>query len=566
MSKVRQPHHLELALELCRTIGTPYASRAAEQLCRGSYKLPSLDADAYSSADSFAQDYLIYSYLRKINIPGKRVDELSKQAIIGFKETEQSVELTNRNLRSKPLCGVESIISDARRKVFTILGRFDPLEWIERCEWGPGATSSLRSEHSTVDKKILEPSLTVTARALPYFKWILENDPHWFNARSGIYPDGAYSVLASNFSVVRSSRLTTVEKDSTTRRVIDIQPTANLYLQKGVGSCIRRRLKAVGINLDDQSRNQWLASVAVRLGLSTIDLAKASDTVSTELVRLLLPDDWFYVLDALRTTHTRVDGKELYLHKFSAMGNGYTFELESLLFYALCASTIEYSNDEFVLGVYGDDLVVPRRSSKNVVRVLRAVGFEVNSDKSFLRGRFFESCGRHYFDGVEVTPVYQREVIKDFTTACRAANRLFRYANRITHDVRFLDSRYLTVHSLSTAIAQSFWDEWMARRKTKGRKPVGFPSLPPWVEEDTGLLSLARLNVRNGLVRFRRIQLTPLKRPGDECALFALSLRRKCVTESPFLGLVTLRGKLQSVAISESGKTTWLPQRIPSWI
>jgi hypothetical protein len=524
------------------------------------------EPDAYDSATTFHRDYAIYTFMRKYKGAGDQ-RALEKKAVIGFKETESALAIYNRTFLQRMTSGspgVASCILAAQRKVKHILGKFDPIAWVEHCEWGPGATSSLKAECATVDKKILEHSVSVTAEALPFYRWFLENDIHMFASRTGVIPEGPYSILKSNFHLTDCSRLTTVDKKFDERRIIDIQPTANLFLQKGIGSMIRRRLQRHGIDLDDQSRNQWLASVAQRLGLCTIDLAKASDTVSSSLVRFLLPDDWFFALNALRTKFTVYESEKIYLNKFSAMGNGYTFELESLIFFALIGAVYDYLGlRDDLAGVYGDDLIVTRTAAKAVIRILNECGFEVNTSKTYLRGRFFESCGKHYFDGKDVTPPYQKEVIQDFPSAVRAANRLFRCAYRAGGG-EFLDGTYHSAWQLSRAICEDFWSKWMAIRGKKGRKVYRLPLLPFYSSEDTGLLSDFIPAVRHGVYRVERLVFEPVKSPGDHAALYALSLRRKCVVESPFLGFVTLRGRLKSVSIG-SGNLTIERRVFPFW-
>jgi len=72
------------------------------------------------------------------------------------------------------------------------------------------------------------------------------------------------------------------------------------------------------------------------------------------------------------------------------MGNGFTFPLETLIFWALtravCGSTATVS-------AYGDDIICPSDRAEDVIAVLTEVGFSVNLEKSFWNGPFRESCG-----------------------------------------------------------------------------------------------------------------------------------------------------------------------------
>ena len=47
-----------------------------------------------------------------------------------------------------------------------------------------------------------------------------------------------------------------------------------------------------------------------------------------------------------------------------------------------------------------------------LVKVLQYRGFKVNSKKSYWTGRFRESCGKHWYAGLDVSPFYIRQRIK----------------------------------------------------------------------------------------------------------------------------------------------------------
>lgn len=100
----------------------------------------------------------------------------------------------------------------------------------------------------------------------------------------------------------------------------------NMYLQKGVGTFIRNRLRSVGIDLNDQTRNQELARIgSIDGSLATLDLSSASDSVSDRLVWTLLPPKLYSYLDMIRSHYTLLDNGSLHRwNLFSTMGNGFT--------------------------------------------------------------------------------------------------------------------------------------------------------------------------------------------------------------------------------------------------
>jgi hypothetical protein len=110
------------------------------------------------------------------------------------------------------------------------------------------------------------------------------------------------------------------------------------------------------------------------------------------------------------------------------MGNGYTFELESLIFYAISIATAldhGYTMTEAkrCIGTYGDDLICPQEIVEDLIGNLGACGFQVNTDKSYTSGYFFESCGRDYYNGSDVRPFFlKREIktVKDVFFVCNS--------------------------------------------------------------------------------------------------------------------------------------------------
>jgi len=211
------------------------------------------------------------------------------------------------------------------------------------------------------------------------------------------------------------------------------EPDLNLWCQKDYENVIRNRLKRVGIDLNDQTNNQLLSKVGSETGgYATIDLSSASDSVTRALVARLLPRAWYDILDSLRSHITVIDGVEHRNWMFSSMGNGFTFELESLIFWALAKSVAFLTNSRGRLLVYGDDIIVPTEMSRTLVQVLGFCGFLANSKKTFSEGPFRESCGAHWYMGSDVKPFYVRARILTIPDLIRALNQMRKWI--LTHD------------------------------------------------------------------------------------------------------------------------------------
>ncbi|DAD50965.1 RNA-directed RNA polymerase [ssRNA phage SRR6255746_4] len=333
------------------------------------------------------------------------------------------VEISFRSKRSrKGFITSSEILTWASKFICDTIGAEPPLD-MGISAFSGGASTRVKRGPGTIASKF-EGKAHVSASALPWFVPLME--------RYGLWRDDSLRYEA--FEIIEHSVMFTVPKNSEIDRVACKEPEINMYLQKSVGDFFRHRLKRSGIDLNDQTRNQRLARLgSYRNGqsasrrLSTLDLSSASDTVSTELVKQLLPSGWFDLLNALRVKWTVLpSGETVPLEMFSSMGNGFTFELESLIFWALTRSVAFLSRSKGTISVYGDDIIAPRDVALHLQRVLPYFGFILNKDKSYVRGFYRESCGKAWLFGSDVTPVYHREYITEMTQVIRLYNQLLR--------------------------------------------------------------------------------------------------------------------------------------------
>ncbi len=402
----------------------------------------SLDPSTYDCPRSFAWDYLCVELAGKYPYFDLKIDR-EAVALSKFVESEALCSLTNQRIRETcygARSPFHSQLWGARRKIARLLG---PFAWSEaelHFGWGPGATTRLPRHRSDASEKYSGLPETTSSNAM-LARCAIRSKPLWLE--SVVMTNQSDDVSATTVTgspeivkIVKGNRITTVPKSAKTDRVIAIEPCMNMYIQKGIGSCIRRRLKRVGVNLDDQTSNQRLAREgSIDGSLCTVDLSMASDTISYEIVKYLLPSDWFDAMDQSRSMRgTLPSGEEVHYQKFSSMGNGFTFELESLVFWALVASSLDHNPQEKErrLGVYGDDLIFSSSLYSDVSSLLRFCGFLTNPKKSFSSGPFRESCGKHYFRGFDVTPFYLRDKVDCYARSIWLCNTIRRYSARIT--------------------------------------------------------------------------------------------------------------------------------------
>lgn len=206
------------------------------------------------------------------------------------------------------------------------------------------------------------------------------------------------------------NRITMVPKNWKTHRTIACEPEGSLPLQLTFDTYVKRRLRRkTSVDLSSQEPNQEKARIGSLTGeYATLDLKAASDTVSLELVAWMFPPDWFEVLSSYRSLGWKYskggeDHRGIY-SKFSSMGNGATFALETLLFWAAARAV---GSKE--CAIYGDDIVIETHLAEPITRLLKFLGFQLNAEKSFVEGPFRESCGADWYEGCLVTPFYLRK-------------------------------------------------------------------------------------------------------------------------------------------------------------
>lgn len=325
---------------------------------------------------------------------------------------------------------------------------------------GPGA--SVGAHGKDFFTKLFSSPLASTSEGLwTLYKHYVCNTPTWSRAENARMTEyGAPNIVAGN-------RLSFVDKNATISRVICTEPSLNMFFQLGLGAVLEKRLlQFFGIDIRNQpDKNRELARVAsLNDDLCTIDLSAASDSVSCRMLEYMLPPEIYGWLQFLRSpTVTLPNGDVEQLHMISSMGNGFTFPLETIIFASVVAAVYEvegiprrrttcwwncspaqlarfhginrrlgeHAPDQFRklewkhgnFGIFGDDIIADSSVARKIVRLLSILGFQVNSDKSFIEGPFRESCGADYFDGQPVRGVYIKS-LKTQQSRYVAINRL----------------------------------------------------------------------------------------------------------------------------------------------
>lgn len=336
--------------------------------------------------------------------------------------TEDRLLITSPRFQILPGVSLHQFREFCVSLVSSIIGETPPMEALIGSFGGGATTSRPRTQGHPALKYVGKADATLDCFSI-FMDYCPDEMPIWFRAQ-----------IEKTFQVnfVLGNAMFTVPKKTDEDRVAAKEPDLNMFIQKGIGKHFRKCLRSAGINLNDQSINRSFAREGSITGqLATLDLSRASDSVTRELVFQFLPVCWFTLLDSVRSRETVLLGGDTHRNTmFSSMGNGFTFDLESLLFYVLCRATCYFTGTPGVVSVYGDDLIVPTEVTELVIWVLSFFGFQVNTEKSFWKGPFRESCGGHYHAGFDITPFYIKGEIQTLPDLIHVANQLREWSYR----------------------------------------------------------------------------------------------------------------------------------------
>lgn len=386
----------------------------------------SIASVATGCGDPHSGDFTAIAYLRdelltKHPSLGNGNDEATRRAlaIAKLREANERCGQINREgfLHDKSLSWDPDVLQTSIRSLIGNLLSGYRSSLFGQCTFSNGASMGHKLQDAAPYKKFAEQA-TVTPRALRAALLVRDQCVPWI--RHAVRYNESYE-----FRLVVGNGVFTVPKNNKIDRAACKEPDMNMYLQKGVGAFIRRRLKSVGIDLNDQTINQRLAQQgSIDGSLATIDLSSASDSISDRLVWSFLPPELYSYLDRIRSHYGTVDGETIRWELFSTMGNGFTFELESMIFWAIVKATQIHFGNAGTIGIYGDDIICPSEIAPRVLEALAYYGFKPNLRKTFVSGLFRESCGAHFYRGVDVKPFYIKKPVDNLFSLMLILNRL----------------------------------------------------------------------------------------------------------------------------------------------
>ncbi len=379
-------------------------------------------SDYYLTREAFRRQ--VQDFTKKYCPVSYDKDSLELQTFLKFKEVNEHMRQVNEALRkelpSKPTRiqsstpTMEKIHLRAKALMSWVLTDFEEEEWFLECKHSSGSSIGVPYSDTSMEKKFQFP-ISTSERVVPLFERYLQFDA---TLNCAIQNLNAQSPIGEMYHFTSGSRATTVDKTDEKRRMICVEPTVNMFLQQGLMEMMYKRMKSVGLDVESlPTRHVQLAhDSSITCSNATIDWSSASDCVSIELLRWLLPPKWFDVVYRVRSDYTDLNGEKVKLNMISTMGNAVTFPLETLVFWTYAHATRLSMNprtntlfpeweDLKCCSVFGDDCIVPSNMASEFIAVMEDVGFIINDDKSFYGSeQFRESCGGDYLQGVDVRP------------------------------------------------------------------------------------------------------------------------------------------------------------------
>jgi len=416
-----------LILSLCQDhLNYDFVQRLDSYFRQERYTEAVLEADVLSSQlyDDATQTFVAHQFaalIRKYPWPKGSVDfDPEATGYAKFVKSEHKCKLINRRFiarrRRIGLHPYESELDRMRKFIRYVLSDEPNIRSIlSKCNFGPGASIGVHGKATNFARKLLASNWSVSSSAYQYAYSAIMNHAQF---REVLLPEhGGFIAGSTDFSVEKQrfrdkcvitghNNISFVPKTAITHRSIAVEPLLNGFLQKGIDLEMRDFLRRIGIDLNRQEPNCEMAregSLDTENGFVTIDLSAASDSLSTEVVRELVPPDWYDLFDRTRSKSFKYQEEVHLFQKFCSMGNGFCFPLETLVFTAAC-DAVGAGRPGLDFRVYGDDIIVRKPFSEPLLGLLGYLGFAVNKSKTFVNGPFRESCGADWFDGKDLRP------------------------------------------------------------------------------------------------------------------------------------------------------------------
>lgn len=358
-------------------------------------------------------------------------------AVALFYENERRCKMLNERfaqvLRHERL---HNSLLMVKKNVHDILGRH--LNWPSKLRFTSGATTTTSRGASPLERM---HKGGINSRLWAQLLSFGPPDPKFFLNPSIVVQD-----FVEGKTVLKTAKIS---------RLVCPENSFDMFIQCGIADmAVARLAKTTGINMSaSQDVHKALAWYGSQTGdITTDDLVSGSHFLYTAFVSFCLPQSWKTWMDASRSTAIKLNGCVTELEHYMPNGNGFCSVLQTIIFYSVIKAAIESTGDIFIPGtvhVYGDDLIYPVQYTYVVRKLMRAIGFITNEEKSFSTGFFRESCGGDYLNGHNIRPIYAKHKYDCSFEKTQLANQIvMRYRHVDSYHIRRFWS--LLVRSIPT--------------------------------------------------------------------------------------------------------------------
>lgn len=427
---------LRTILNLLEAINTPISLSIAIALRHGEEVKKDIRPSDYQDVRGYILDSQAVALVKK-GTAVKTKRDITLESLEHFYSVDKGLPSSMREIENN--FQDRGFIYECQRMIRRILGDVPDFKDLPIDKsFTTGATAGFKLTDSTLADKVSR-TIDVSPHALPYLIQMSKGNLALHRL-----------LMTHGFTVIPSSEhpytVEVVPKQWDKKRVIIKHHFGDVLCQRTIARVIRLKLKRWGIDIEN---GKSIHEDVLRLFadcFATIDLSDASDRISFALVELMLPLEWFLMLRRLKNDFITDGTNTLRLNKFCGQGNGFTFELETLIFFVIASVAVKRNGqDPKGVFVYGDDTIVPEASAHAVMDAYEKCGLVVNKEKSFTTGLFKESCGYDTFDGIQCRPIY----FKDFkpnenkaVSITKLHNRTHAVLEYLFHDIHYNSSGY----------------------------------------------------------------------------------------------------------------------------
>lgn len=217
---------------------------------------------------------------------------------------------------------------------------------------------------------------------------------------------------------------------------------------------------------------------------ATVDFSKASDSIRLVDIENMYPVHVSRQLLKHRSTYVELGDLKYEPFKLSSMGNGFTFEVMTLLLLSVARVLDPTAR------VFGDDVIIKNDVAEEFVRTVGLLKFRANLKKTFIKSKFRESCGSFYHDDRGYLLSYDVKTCDTLQDMIVCYNKLRRLGEVCPHDGMSLDIQRAASAMLKLIPALA-------------RGPVtGYTSLNHWAESEKWRSSHSKSS--NGKMNFHQ--------------------------------------------------------------